>query len=640
MAFTPISNAVIQYSKNASGASASDYYLKLYAASTSTPISMYSLADGTGALGKCQINSLGFPVNGSDAVFIPYIDQDYRMVLYTNSTDADANTFANAAFDIDDIPQSASGLSGSLLASNGSSLITHTDFGIDYVLATYLQNRHVIYVEDFGADGTGVTECAVVINSAIEYGRANRIPVRANGKYNVASTILFAAGRHDFSMSPIVNIFQATDQGFKWSGVNSSTIVEIIDVKDSLFGTFTISGQTATGMLGLLQHASDATLYGHNVFDRICVQNTLYGIRLGDYTNDGYDSNVEQNVYRQMYFYSVDNPLLLDSDSQDLIRIDNFIVGGGTVEVTRDYLIRVLRNGNQFHIDYLFGRSDNATADTDLIDIQDGTIYIGNGSIEGTDTCRAIAIKDTLARGQSKISLVVADGIRNSSNSTAYFKGKSGVVLEHCVFAGNVEVDRYAISSVNTLFSGAYDFTRTSTGEIDEINTMFRTSQAAEITVGSERTIIRNGSVINSSLVTIGNVCGTQSVAAVNSLTNATAYNFATIDMSNNATSIGVEVTMMLGRNSSSATVGSIYKIYYSACRDSAGNVTVATPIIDVSCLAEDSLTPALSADTNVSGTDVQLRVTQSSGATLGAIFEIKSMTIVNNSGGFNSLIS
>lgn len=108
MAYTPISNSVLQYSKNAGGASASDYYLKLYAASTTTPINMYSLADGTGALTKCQFDSLGFPINGSGGRFIPYIDQDYRIVLYTNSTDADANTFASAAFDVDDVPQGAS----------------------------------------------------------------------------------------------------------------------------------------------------------------------------------------------------------------------------------------------------------------------------------------------------------------------------------------------------------------------------------------------------------------------------------------------------------------------------------------------------------------------------------------------------
>ena len=102
MTWNPIST-ITQYAKNAGGAAALDYYLKFYAAGTSTPIVMAADSTGAPTLAKCQLNSLGYPINGSSAVFVPHIDQDYRLVLYTNSTDADANTFGNAAWDVDNL---------------------------------------------------------------------------------------------------------------------------------------------------------------------------------------------------------------------------------------------------------------------------------------------------------------------------------------------------------------------------------------------------------------------------------------------------------------------------------------------------------------------------------------------------------
>jgi len=105
MAYTLIDTSPIQIQKNAAGNSASGYYLKLYAAGTTTPISMYTTSVGGGALAKCQIDSEGFAINGSGDVFIPYVDQAYKMVVYTNSTDADANTFASAFYIVDSIPQ-------------------------------------------------------------------------------------------------------------------------------------------------------------------------------------------------------------------------------------------------------------------------------------------------------------------------------------------------------------------------------------------------------------------------------------------------------------------------------------------------------------------------------------------------------
>ena len=108
MTFTPISGTVPQYQKS-NGTLASGYYLKFYAAGTTTPLSMATDSTGGTTLAKCQINSSGYPINGSSDVFIPHISKDYKIVLYKNSTDADADTTANADWVVDSNKQTQIG---------------------------------------------------------------------------------------------------------------------------------------------------------------------------------------------------------------------------------------------------------------------------------------------------------------------------------------------------------------------------------------------------------------------------------------------------------------------------------------------------------------------------------------------------
>ena len=106
MAYTPIIGIVPQIAKNAGGAAASGYYLKGYAAGTTTPLSMGTDATPTATLVKCKLNSTGYPIsNDADetTVFIPHFNASYKLILYVNSTDADANTTANAAWVVDNI---------------------------------------------------------------------------------------------------------------------------------------------------------------------------------------------------------------------------------------------------------------------------------------------------------------------------------------------------------------------------------------------------------------------------------------------------------------------------------------------------------------------------------------------------------
>jgi len=110
MSWTPISGTVPQYQQS-TGDLASAYYLKAYAAGTSTAINMATDSTGGTTLDKIQINSSGYPVNSSGGVIIPHVSQAYKLVLYKNSTDADNNTTANADWVIDSLSQSAAAVS-------------------------------------------------------------------------------------------------------------------------------------------------------------------------------------------------------------------------------------------------------------------------------------------------------------------------------------------------------------------------------------------------------------------------------------------------------------------------------------------------------------------------------------------------
>jgi len=99
MAFTPISNTVPQYEEN--GVAASGYFIKFYESGTTTPTAMATDSTGTTLLDKCELNTEGYPINGSGAVFIPHINVEYKIALFRNAADADANDLNNAAWDVD-----------------------------------------------------------------------------------------------------------------------------------------------------------------------------------------------------------------------------------------------------------------------------------------------------------------------------------------------------------------------------------------------------------------------------------------------------------------------------------------------------------------------------------------------------------
>ena len=176
MAYTPISNTVPQYSALASGTSASGYYLKFYADGTTTPISMATDSTGGTLLAKCELDGLGYPTTDGSAIFIPHIDQTYKLALYENATDADNNTLASAVWAVDDLEPTIGGQAAdyvtvsSLAASSGAGLVGYTQGGTLSTNTTVEQRlRRVVYAEDFGVDGTASAADANAWQAAVDY---------------------------------------------------------------------------------------------------------------------------------------------------------------------------------------------------------------------------------------------------------------------------------------------------------------------------------------------------------------------------------------------------------------------------------------------------------------------------------------
>jgi len=176
VSYTPLSGDTLQYLQD--NVAASGYYIKLYASGTTTPISMATDSTGGTLLAKAEVNSQGRVINGSSAVFIPHIDQTYKLVLYPNATDADANTFANAIYEIDLIPQAADNLATTMIYNQGGTGAT------DRTIESRLQDY--VSIIDYGADPTGIVDATTAIQAALDaYDRVYVPP----GDFLISSTL-------------------------------------------------------------------------------------------------------------------------------------------------------------------------------------------------------------------------------------------------------------------------------------------------------------------------------------------------------------------------------------------------------------------------------------------------------------------
>lgn len=120
MAYSPISSIVPQYCKATTGLPYSGAVLKAYSAGTTTNISMATSSAGSTTFTSIALNSNGNPShNGS--VIIPYVNENYKLALYADQDDADADT--NAIWSVDNlIPPITSG-SYSVTDANNNTVV-------------------------------------------------------------------------------------------------------------------------------------------------------------------------------------------------------------------------------------------------------------------------------------------------------------------------------------------------------------------------------------------------------------------------------------------------------------------------------------------------------------------------------------
>ena len=164
---------------NAAGAPLMGGRLYTYEVGTNTPKLTYADAAGT----KPNANPLILDARGEATIFWA---GSYKVVL-KDSNDAVVWALDNvSAADV-----LTAGLSASLAASTGSSLVSHIAGGNGAVARTVQEKlRDTISALDFGADNTGVTYTHAAIQAAIDYcivnGRSLYIPA---GQYKIGATL-------------------------------------------------------------------------------------------------------------------------------------------------------------------------------------------------------------------------------------------------------------------------------------------------------------------------------------------------------------------------------------------------------------------------------------------------------------------
>jgi len=145
---------------------AAGYFLKGYEEGTTTPLSMATDDTGGTLLAKCKLNTQGYPLsNPADdtTVFIPFFNEDYKLALYRNATDADNNTTANADWVVDNIPRFGTVLD-----------IVYTAADINYnegstgALTRTIEERlqDNVFIKDFVLTADGLTDNSTDIQTA------------------------------------------------------------------------------------------------------------------------------------------------------------------------------------------------------------------------------------------------------------------------------------------------------------------------------------------------------------------------------------------------------------------------------------------------------------------------------------------
>ena len=192
MAFYPVSGSPIQYS-NENNELASDHWLKFYIANTTSPISMYLDDAGSDPRAKVKLNTNGMPITdtgNNDSVFIPYIDQKFRYVVYKTEADADADNTAAAFVNVAEVNPLA-GLNNVGTASELDVTTSDEDITSNRVLRT--ENKwHTAQTGDFltyGGTANAITLTSVNTTPVTSLITGQKVRFRATAANTGATTI-------------------------------------------------------------------------------------------------------------------------------------------------------------------------------------------------------------------------------------------------------------------------------------------------------------------------------------------------------------------------------------------------------------------------------------------------------------------
>ena len=233
--WNPIAATVPQYQK-ANGDLASGYYIAFEADGTSTSINMATDNTGGTTLAKCQLNDSGYPITAGSAVFIPHIDQDYKLSLYPTSTDADNKT--NAEWTVDDL----------IAISDPSTLtvdatgVTYTNPGTGATATTADDIFDGMWLDAktmFGVTADGVTDDTAAVQAALDAGKAVDFP---EGTMLLTSTITYNDNQRVRGRGTELTIFSANHTGAVFEPANKSALYRGLD-----FAEFQITKSANTG---------------------------------------------------------------------------------------------------------------------------------------------------------------------------------------------------------------------------------------------------------------------------------------------------------------------------------------------------------------------------------------------------------
>jgi len=136
MAWEPIAGTLPQFTE--SGNQAAAYVLKFYEVGTTTPLTVSSTSSGTPTTTDFLLDSEGYLTLSSTRV-IPHVQTPYKLIMYLNQTDADANNTGSAVWTIDNITLGTDiSFLGPIIAQYASNGDFFTDSGSanTYILTT------------------------------------------------------------------------------------------------------------------------------------------------------------------------------------------------------------------------------------------------------------------------------------------------------------------------------------------------------------------------------------------------------------------------------------------------------------------------------------------------------------------------